>query len=137
MKIHTTNYKNTFIEVAEDSNVLRAESPPEKGDKQTVAKLQFDLISQDPYRYTSDDVLFQVFALRNDLAPSEYPEARAKLFSKGQACLRTSPLPKRYGWGIHHDENGKIAIYGVESKEYQKFLDNDKIKKTKAMKSSR
>lgn len=60
-----------------------------------------------------------------------------KFFSKGQACLRASPLTKTYGFGIHNDKNGKIALFGMETKEYQDFLKNSKIKKVKAMKSSR
>ena len=137
MKIHTTNYQNTFIETAEDSPVTSAEIPPIKGDKKTVANIEFEMISRNPYKFTSDDVLFQVFADKNDLTKSEYKEARDQFFSKGQACFRASPLTKRYGWGIHNDENGKIALYGMETPEYQKFLIDENLKITKAMRTSK
>ena len=52
----TTNYINTFIEIAEDSATQTAEIPPQKGDKQTAANMQFDMIMANPYHYTSDDV---------------------------------------------------------------------------------
>ncbi|WP_370583336.1 DUF6157 family protein [Pedobacter sp. ASV28] len=55
----------------------------------------------------SDNVLFQVYAKRKSLVVQEMEEARKLLFSKGQACLRASPLTKRYGWGIHSDHEGK------------------------------
>ncbi|EMY59950.1 hypothetical protein LEP1GSC203_0788 [Leptospira terpstrae serovar Hualin str. LT 11-33 = ATCC 700639] len=38
--------------------------------------MQFDMISKNPYKYTYDDVFFQVFADREDLMKSEYLEAR-------------------------------------------------------------
>ena len=109
MKIHTTNYRNTFIEVAEDCPVNLAETPPVKGDKKSVANLQFEVLFKAPYLHTSDDVLFQVFAERNELIDVEYKVARQTFFSKGQPCFRTSPLPKRYGFGIHYDDYGRIA----------------------------
>jgi hypothetical protein len=137
MKVHTTNYENTFIEVAEDCPAKSGEIPKQKEDAKTVASLEFEMISQNPYKYSSDDVLFQVFADRNDLTKSEYNEAREKFFSKGQACLRASPLTKRYGWGIHNNEDGKIALYGMETDEYQKLSKDKNLKIVKAMRTSR
>jgi len=136
MKIHTTNYLNTFIEVAEDTRVDRGTPPPPKT-KKTVAEMQYELISQAPYKHTSDDILFQVFARRNDLMQDEYVKARKEFFSKGQACLRASPLAKTYGFGIHFGSTGKVAIYGMESPEYQKFLEDRNIRKVKAMRSGK
>ncbi|WP_316832839.1 DUF6157 family protein [Pedobacter aquatilis] len=137
MKQYSTNYQDTFIKVAEDSPAIKGESPPMKGENKTVASMQFELISAHPYRYTSDDVLFQVYADRNDLLPQDYDEARKIFFSKGQACLRASPLTKRYGWGIHHDKTGKIALYGLESPEYEKLANDQSIKHVNAMRSTR
>ncbi|MGV3611456.1 MAG: DUF6157 family protein [Fluviicola sp.] len=136
MKIHTTNYFDTFIEVAEDTKVTSGTKPPAKNQK-TVAEMQFELIAKNPYKFTSDDVLFQVFADRNDLTKNEYQEARAQFFSKGQPCFRASPLTKTYGFGLHSDQEGKIALYGMETDDYQKMLADTKLQKVKAMKSSR
>ncbi|WJS96990.1 DUF6157 family protein [Flavobacterium johnsoniae] len=136
MKVHTTNYFDTFIEAAEDTKADRGIKPPSK-DKKTVAEMQYELIAKNPYKYSSDDILFLVFAVRNDLAESEYKKAKEQFFSKGQACLRASPLTKTYGFGIHNDNNGKIALYGLETNEYQNYLTDDKIKKVKAMRSSK
>jgi len=136
MKIHTTNYFDTFIEVAEDTKADRGTKPPAK-DKKTVAEMQYELLVNNPYKFTSDDIFFQVFADRNDLTKAEYKQAREQFFSKGQACFRASPLTKTYGFGVHSDANGKIALYGMETDEYQNFLANTKIKKVKAMKSGK
>lgn len=135
MKIHSTNYFNTFVEVAADCSAVRAEIPVKKGDKPTVATLQFELISKNPYKFTSDEVVFKVFAEKNELLEQEFDQARIDFFAKGQPCLRTSPLAKRYGWGLHFNAEGKIAIYGIESAAYKNFLVDDTITKYRAMRS--
>ncbi|MBK9579463.1 MAG: hypothetical protein IPO40_20525 [Fibrobacteres bacterium] len=137
MKCHTTNYQNTFVAIADDCPVQKGVVPPAKGEAKTIANLQFELIGNHPYRYTSDEVLVLVLMERNAIDPKRFEEVKAELFSKGQACLRASPLPKKYGWGIHFDEAGKTALVGSESKEYQAFLRDGSLKILKAMKSSR
>lgn len=137
MKIHTTNYCNTFIEVADDCPASTGEIPPAKGEARTVAGIQFELISRNPYKFTSDDVLFQVHAERNDLMETELEEARKQFFSKGQACMRASPLTKRYGWGTHCDKDGKIALYGIGTDEYEKLSNSSNLKVVKAMRSGK
>jgi hypothetical protein len=137
MKIHTTNYTNTFIEIAEDCPAIQGEVPPIKGNTETIAGIQYDMISKNPYKYTSDDILFRVYAKRNDLTESEQEEARKEFFSKGQPCFRASPLTKRYGWGIHCDQNGKVAMYSYGTDEYNRHLSNKEIKSLKAMRSAK
>lgn len=137
MKVHTTNYTDTFIETAADCPVSKGEVPPVKGDTKTIANLQFEMLSKHPYKYTSDDVLFQVYADRKDLTKSEYKEAREQFFSKGQPCFRASPLTKKYGWGVHNNKDGKIALYGAESPEYKKFSTDKELKVVKAMRTSK
>lgn len=137
MKIHTTNYTNTFIEVTEDCPAAKGEVPPAKGDAKTVAGMQYEMMSRNPYKFTSDEVFFAVHAQRKDLAESELEEGRREFFSKGQPCFRASPLTKRYGWGVHSDENGRVAIYGVETDEYQRLANNPKLAVVKAMRTGR
>lgn len=136
-KTHTTNYINTFIEVAEDCTTTESKIPAQKGEKKSVAQLQYELLADHPYEFTSDDVLFQVFAERNGIGRSGYENARKEFFSKGQPCFRASPLTKTYGFGVHADPNGKIAIYGVESSKYRDFINDPGIRKVKAMRTSK
>lgn len=136
-KLHTTNYYNTFIEVAEDSKAAEGNKPAVKGTQKTVAEIQYALIAGHPYTHTSDEVLFKVYAQRNDFAKAEYEKARTAFFSKGQPCFRASPLTKTYGYGIHFNEEGKMALYGVETPEYQAFLADTEVKKVKAMRSGK
>ncbi|MDO5523033.1 MAG: DUF6157 family protein [Bacteroidia bacterium] len=137
MKQHSTNYFDTFIEVAEDTKVTQGTKPPSKGDNKTVAEMQYDMIAGNPYKYSSDDVFFRVFADRNNIPEDEYKPAREQFFSKGQPCFRASPLTKTYGFGIHSNSEGKIALCGMESDDYRKFVDDANIKKVKAMKSKK
>jgi len=136
MKFHSTNYFDTFIEVAEDTQVSKGTVPPIRNRK-TIAEIQYELITQFPYRYTSDELLFQIYADRNALNEADYQEAKNIFFSKGQACLRASPLTKTYGFGIHSNHDGKIAGYGMETKEYRNFINDATTKKVKAMKSNK
>ncbi|MCD8540630.1 MAG: DUF6157 family protein, partial [Leadbetterella sp.] len=105
--------------------------PPSK-DKKTVAEMQYELLARNPYKYTSDDIFFKVFAGRNDLTEAECKQAREQFFSKGQPCFRASPLTKTYGFGIHSDSKGKVALFGMETDEYQDFLADPKVKKSKS-----
>lgn len=133
----TTNYYDTFISVADDCPVNIAEIPPQKGQDKTVANMQFELIKDNPYGYTSDDILFLVYAIRNGISDKDFQKERETFFSKGQPCFRSSPLTKRYGWGVHCDSKGKIALYAVESDEYKKLSTSKALKHLKAMSSKR
>ncbi len=133
----STNYFDTFIEIAEDCPVNIAEVPPAKGKSKSVALLQYEMISQNPYKYSQDDVLFEIYAQRNGIASKDKATEREKFFAKGQACLRASSLTKRYGWGVHNNAEGKVALYPVESTEYLNFVDNPEVKHLKAMRSKK
>jgi hypothetical protein len=137
MKVHTTNYYNTFITVADDTKATQGEIPPQKGDAKTLANLQFELIAEHPYQYTSDDVLFQCYAEKNKIGKKDLAAAREEFFSKGQPCLRASLLTKRYGYGVHADQDGKVALFGRETEEYKTFENDKRLKVIKAMRSGK
>ena len=59
MKVHTTNYHDTFIVVADDCPTVMGEVPPRKGDIKSVANIQYDILSENPYRYTSTMFCFK------------------------------------------------------------------------------
>jgi Family of unknown function (DUF6157) len=138
---HSTNYVDTFIEVAEDCPVEAATEPPSRATP-SVAELTYRMIAEHPYEHTSDDVVFTVWADRHDLPPGERQDARAAFFAKGQPCLRASDLGKRYGWGIHADAGSRVALYAVESPDYATLaggegLDGEPLTVKKAMRSTR
>lgn len=132
---HTTNYTNTFIEVSEDCRAEHGEEPP-IAEQLSIAALHYRLLSEAPYSRTSDDVLFETHALRKGIDPTD-AAARAEFFSRGQPCLRASPVSKRYGWGTHHDAEGRVALIPRDSEEYARLAADPALAHTKAMRSSR
>jgi hypothetical protein len=138
----TTNYVHTFILVADDCPV-KVGTPPPQSSAPSVAALTYRQLSEQPYRYTSDDVLFTVYAERHGIPEAERSKARVEFFRKPQACLRASPIGKRYGWGIHSDAEGRVALYGMESEQYRAFASGrapgsgEAVTLKKAMRSSR
>ncbi len=139
--VHTTNYFDTFIQVAEDCPATKASVPPPRATPST-AELTHRMIADHPYRYTSDEVIFTVWADRNGIEEADRPAARTQFFGKGQPCLRSSDLGKRYGWGVHADADGRVAIYPVESAEYARLAtgtapDGAQVTVKRAMRSAR
>lgn len=131
----STNYVNTLITVAPDSTAETGTAPGSS--KPSVASDQYEMIVADPYVHTSDDVIFARVARQSGLPKDEIPAAQEEYFRTGRACLRTSPLAKKYGWGIHANEEGRIALIAVDSDRYAKLLADDSVKKVPAMRSSR
>ena len=134
--MHSTNYTHPFIAVAADCKTEVGKLPPEKQDK-TIARMQYELIHEHPYQYTSDEIIFAVYAAKNGIELAAREAKQAEFFAKGQPCLRSSPLGKSYGWGIHFDSAAKVAIYGCESVEYARLQNDQSLHHVKAMKSAK
>lgn len=132
--MHTTNYIETFITVSPDTAADAGMVPAKAG---SVAQLQHALLSANPYGMTSDDLLFEVYAQRNGIDEQGKAEARAAFFAKPQACLRASPLVKQFGWGLHHDAEGRVALHGVETGRYRELSEQPDIKTLRGMRSKR
>ena len=99
--MYTTNYQNTFIQIADDCDSKKGIVPPNKKII-TIANIQYELIINNSYRFTSDDILFICYLKKNGIN-FEYVNdknsitERENFFLKNKPCLRTSPLPKKYG----------------------------------------
>lgn len=133
--MHTTNYVNTLITVSPDTKAVAATSPPTG--KASIAELQFAMMHGHDYELTSDDVIFGVWADRRGISADARAAAREEFFSKGQPCLRTSPIAKTYGWGIHSDSKGRVALVPMRSSRYEALTDDGSTVKRAAMKTSR
>jgi hypothetical protein len=116
---------DTFVLVAPDCPVTTAVVPAAKWASPTVAVIQYELLSARPYALTLEELIFETHVRRANLPKAEVKsraaEIRAALFSRPHPCMRASPLPKKYGWGVHHDGAGRMALYGVGSEEYRWF----------------
>ncbi|MDF2963790.1 MAG: hypothetical protein K0S39_5525 [Paenibacillus sp.] len=94
------------------------------------AQIEYEMVIDKPYAYTSDDVLYAANGERRGISQEEF-------FSKEQPCFRASPLTKRYGWGVHSNKEGRIALYALESDEYKRYVEDDSLKQLKAMRLKR
>jgi Family of unknown function (DUF6157) len=121
----------TFVAVADDCPAASAITPSPKGGKATVAALQ----------YTLEDLIFEVHLARSQIPEQERKlrgdEIRAELFSRSHACMRASPLTKSYGWGAHYDEDGRLALYPRESRQYARLSTAKDLDVVKAMRNRR
>ena len=131
------NYYDTLIEVADDCPVTEAQEPPARGSKKTKALVEYELLVNRPYEYTEEDIAFDVYAVLHEIPKAIWLEERKQFLSKGHPHLRVSALPKRYGWGIHNNSEGKIALIAVESPLYKQLLNDPRITKIKAFRSTR
>ena len=122
---------DTFIAIAEDCPA-KGEVPPSRKAEPTAAEIQYRMLVEQPYRHTQSDVVYA-----SSTAGRTGAVTQEEFFSKPQACLRASPLAKRYGWGIHFDEQGKAAAYAADSPEYDEFKSSPILTQTRGMRSAR
>lgn len=135
------SYLNTFIKVSDDCPVHNSEIPVSKGDKKFAHVLQYELLTSNPYTYGHEELIYEVFVRHKQIPEAtiitDAERIRMELFSKDHPCLRASALIKRYGFGAHYNDQGKIAIYPMESREYNMFLKNKSITCLAGMRSKR
>jgi hypothetical protein len=137
------NYVQTLIAVADDCPVTGSVIPTARGGRKTVAVLHYELLNARPCRLTQEDMLFTTWLLR-EFAADDRPGAqdelalRERFFAKPQPCLRTSPLPKKYGFGLLFDAVGLVSLCPLESAEYRSIVaDPGPLTIIKALRSAR
>ena len=116
---------DTFVLVAADCPATRSVVPTARGGRKTVPVLQYELLTEHPYRYGHEDLIYEVHVRHKGISSAELAargeSLRSELFRKPHPCMRASALPKLYGWGVHYDAEGRIALYAMESEEYRRF----------------
>jgi hypothetical protein len=125
--MHTTNYCDTLITPSADCPVPTGTVPEKPG---TVAQVQHALLAE-PYQHSSDDLLFAAHQERGG------DKSRDEFFAKPQACLRASPLVKQFGWGLHHDGEGRVALVSPDSADYRRLMEDPAVEKVAGMRSKR
>lgn len=129
----TTNYTNCFIAVSPDS-FAQCGDQPKPG---TIAAEHLRLLREAPYKRTSDELIFEVYATRNKIPEEARASEWAEFQSKSMACLRASALVKSYGWGIHHDADAKVAAFAVGSEDYLRLAADPTLRQIRGMRSKR
>ncbi len=135
------NYINTFIAVSPDTKAKVGSVPIARGGKRSIAQIEHELIANHPYEFTQEEVQFSVYIERAGITTAQLDAKRRELwsdfFSRPMACMRTSPLARSYGWGLHFDRDGKVALIPMESPKYRKLSGSRSIEQTRAMRSKR
>ena len=134
MKVHSTNYTDVLITPSPDSPATLGPVVPKAG---TIGAMQYDMLVDAPYAMTSDELIVAVLATRKDIPKDEWPAFRSEYFSKGQPCLRVSPLVKTMGWALHHDSESRVALVDVASAKYRDLVGDDDVRKIHGMRNKR
>lgn len=134
-------YFNTLIGVSPDTKATAGTVLPARVAPKSVATLEYELIAGAPCTHTHEDVQFAVHLARtraSTLLGADAPSiSRAEFFSKSHACMRASALPKTYGWGLHFDDHGRVALVGVETDRYRQLASDPSLTHMPAMRSKR
>lgn len=110
---------NTLITISESSS-KKSQVPLTKN--KSVKELIYQVLKDKPYHYKQYDLFEEVhFNIR-----------KKKELNILTYKLQRSELCSLLGWGIHGNEEGKLALIPAESEKYKKLLNNAKIKKKKA-----
>lgn len=131
------NYYSTFILISDDSPAQASKIPVSNRKKRTISEIEFALLHENPGYYTQDELQFEVHMIHKGIPEVNRDGEKVRFLEERRACMRASSLPKRFGWGIYFDANGKAEMVPVESEKYQKLKQQDEIKKVKAMKSKK
>lgn len=132
-----TGFRNTFIRISSDCPETSGIEPPVRGGKVPVHLIHLNLLRERPYHYTHEALIAEGELRREASTGETKREILARIRSKPLPCLRTSALPKRYGWGFHFDHAGRIAAYPAGSPEYGKLEADQGVAQVMAVRSKR
>ena len=113
---------NTLITIAASSSKTSV-IPASKSKKETVKEVVYRVLKENPYQLKQNDLFYEVHI--NQLK-------KTKALKLETYKLQRSELCALLGWGIHGDQEGKLALVPVESSEYKELLNNTNINKKKA-----
>jgi hypothetical protein len=115
--------REELILISEDSPNTRATIPSDdRSSKTVVARIEYEVLSENPYTHS-----------RRDFFKLAHHDIRRKTHLKIDSyLLARSLLVRQFGWGIHVDSNGKLALMPSESEEYGRLLNDPEVKNTRA-----
>ncbi|MGC8202292.1 DUF6157 family protein [Aliiroseovarius sp. PTFE2010] len=88
----------------------------------STAALQFLLLSEHPYRHTSEDIVARVAGWREAVSEAEFPDFYWNMRARPHFGLEASPLVTLYGWAIHTDEQCRAALVDPASADFAALL---------------
>lgn len=128
--------RNILITPAPDCPAGRAVVPPERPGRPTRASIEYDLLTAAPYGLDHRSFTHAVHVAMASAA-AKPPADFASFHARGQPCMRSSPLTKRYGWAAHYDADGKLALLDPASNAFAALARDPELPRKPAMRSKR
>jgi hypothetical protein len=64
-------YKNTFIQIAPDSEATSGSTPESNRKAVPIHMIEYQLLSENPYRFDHEELIFEVFLMRQSVSDEE------------------------------------------------------------------
>ncbi len=101
-----------FIMAAEDCPRDRGTVPySEKGQEPFLPLVTYEVLARHPYEYTEDELQREVHVAR--LGKDNFDPATRD--------LKRNDLPKKWGWGIHYDEERRVSLVDSGTERYEQL----------------
>jgi hypothetical protein len=103
-----TNLEELIL-VAEYCPVSKSQIPPFENDRKSIARIGYEILIEEPYKYTESEFFHELHFVRRNR-----PDLINKTYN-----IKLSLLVTMYGWGVHSNKQGKLALIPMESDEYK------------------
>lgn len=103
-------HREELIEVAEDYEGQYAQEPP-NGTSKTIARIEYELLIAHPYKFTERELFHEVHVVQRNKPHLKIDSYNIK------RCL----LVQSFGWGIHRNREGKLALVVPDSDQYKEL----------------
>lgn len=116
--------REELIEVAEDYLEKYAQEPP-NGNTKTIPRIEYELLIASPYNFTERELFYEVHVVHRNR-----PHLKIDTYN-----IKRSLLVQSFGWGLHRNSEGKLALVALESDRYKELQGS--IKRSKSYRKSR
>jgi Family of unknown function (DUF6157)/T5orf172 domain len=113
-----------LIEVAEDYPNKYAQEPP-NGTSKTISRIEYELLIANPYKFTERELFYKVHVVHRNR-----PDLKIDSYN-----IKRSLLVQSFGWGLHRNNEGKLALVAIESDRYKELQES--IKRTKSYRKNK
>jgi hypothetical protein len=120
--VRPAQMREELIEIASDSPAIRGEEPPDSGTRKSIARISYEVLAENPYRFNEREFYHEVHVVRRGR-----PHLKIENYN-----IKRLALVKSYGWGIHRNSDGKLALVACESNRYKELQADPRVKRTKA-----
>ena len=120
--------QEVLILIATKCSMKRGTKPVSNREQPTIAMHQYDVLTEMPYQLTYKQLKEEVHRTRRG---KEFTDEQLETY-----MMKRSELCKIYGWGVHEDKNGKLALVGCETNEYRRLVRKPGVQRVKALNPS-